>query len=103
MKGVGVAGSEAAKRFPTHAYFGDDKGELRFNRNTVLRTEKLKAYFGKPKAALKKQFENAMAKGVRASMGPPPRDPPTCTSWACEPPWDPLHGTRLHAQASARR
>jgi hypothetical protein len=39
-------------------------GKLRFDRNSVLRVEKLKGYFGKPKATLKKQFENAQKKGV---------------------------------------
>ena len=62
MKVAGTAASAAQYR--EHAYFGVDLGQPRFSRLLVLDAAKLKGYFGKPKAYLKKLLDNARLKGV---------------------------------------
>jgi hypothetical protein len=62
MSEVGLP--SVAARFAGHPYFAIDLGKRRFGRNEVLEDHKLRGYFGKTKAALKKMWENAQRKGT---------------------------------------
>ena len=61
MRVVGTAAPAA--QWQGHEYLGVDLNKPRFGRNEVLDIPRLKGYFGKPEAYLKKLFENAKAKG----------------------------------------
>jgi hypothetical protein len=62
MAKVGTA--EVASRFPGHPYFGIVLPQPRFSRTAVLEDDKIKSYFGKGAAQLKRLHENAQARGV---------------------------------------
>ena len=64
MKEVGTPNAAVAKRFHGHPYFSKDLGAPRFSRTDLLDEPKIKGYFGKGGAALKKQLERAQERGV---------------------------------------
>jgi len=62
MAKVGTA--EVANRFPGHPYFGVVLPKPLFSRTAVLEDDKIKSYFGKGAAQLKRLHENAQARGA---------------------------------------